>query len=56
VFAGVDWAENNHVACVIDADGEVIARVTISHDKAGIASLITTLQQYPLAGGRDRTR
>jgi len=50
VFAGVDWAENNHVGCLIDADGKVIARVTVSHDKAGIASLITTLQQYPLAG------
>ena len=50
VFAGVDWAENNHVACVIDADGAVIQQVTISHDKAGIARLITTLQQYPPAG------
>ena len=50
VFAGVDWAENNHVGCLIDADGVVIERVTVSHDKAGIARLITTLQQYPRAG------
>src|SRR5688572_29153971 len=50
VFAGIDWAENNHVGCVIGADGAVIERVTISHDKAGIGGLIATLQQYRLAG------
>jgi transposase len=50
VFAGVDWAENNHVACLVEADGEVIARVTVAHDKAGIARLITTLAGAEVAG------
>jgi len=50
VFAGVDWAENNHVACVIDADGGVIERVTVGHDKAGIARLIAVLSAAEVAG------
>jgi transposase len=50
VFAGVDWAENNHVGCLVDADGEVIERVTIAHDKAGIARLITMLLGCEVAG------
>jgi transposase len=50
VFAGVDWAETNHVACVIDADGVVIERVTISHDKAGIGRLITVLTDAQVSG------
>jgi transposase len=50
VFAGVDWAENNHVACLVDADGQVIDRITIVHDKAGIARLITVLTRAQVAG------
>ncbi|MFG1602413.1 IS110 family transposase, partial [Actinoplanes sp. NPDC049265] len=49
-FAGVDWAENNHVACLIDADGEVVERVTVGHDKAGIARLIMVLAGAEVAG------
>ena len=41
--AGVDWAQDSHVACVIDSDGAVVQRVTVAHDKAGIARLITVL-------------
>ena len=46
----VDWAENNHVACVVDTGGEVIERVTVGHDKAGIARLITMLHGRRVAG------
>ncbi|MEU8613012.1 IS110 family transposase, partial [Actinoplanes sp. NPDC048791] len=35
---------------MVDADGAIVERVTVSHDKAGLARLITVLQQYPLAG------
>jgi transposase len=49
-FAGVDWAENNHVVCLIDADGEVVERVTVGHDRAGIARLVTVLAAGPVAG------
>lgn len=50
VFAGVDWAENSHVVCVIDGDGEVVERVTVKHDKAGIAGLVTLLAGHAVVG------
>jgi hypothetical protein len=50
VFAGVDWAQDNHVACLVDADGQVIDRITIGHDRAGIARLITVLSGAEVAG------
>lgn len=50
LFAGVDWAENSHVVCVIDGEGEVVERVTMTHDQAGIARLITLLSGHRVAG------
>ena len=50
VFAGVDWAQNSHVVCLVDADGQVIDRITIAHDKAGITRLITVLRRAQVAG------
>jgi transposase len=50
VFAGIDWAHTNHVACLIDADGEVIDRITVTHDKAGITALTTRLGAHEVAG------
>ena len=50
VSAGVDWAENSHVVCVVDADGGVIERVTVAHDKAGIARLIAVLTDARVSG------
>jgi transposase len=50
MFAGVDWAENSHVGCVVDGDGEIVERVTVGHDKAGIARLIALLSGHRVAG------
>lgn len=50
MFAGVDWAENSHVVCLIDAEGDVLDRVTVTHDKAGIARLIALLTSHDVAG------
>jgi transposase len=50
LFAGVDWAENSHVVCVVDAEGEVVERVTVAHDKAGIARLIMLLTGREVVG------
>ena len=44
VFAGVDWATADHVACVVDIAGRVIDRFGAVHDKAGIAALISRLR------------
>jgi hypothetical protein len=44
VFAGVDWATADHVACVVDMAGRVIDRFSAVHDKARIAGLISRLR------------
>jgi len=50
LFAGVDWAQNSHVVCVIDDVGEVVERVTVAHDKAGIGRLVALLTGHQVAG------
>ena len=49
-FAGVDRAESNHVACLVDTGGEVIERITVGHDKAGIGRLVAVLAGREVAG------
>ena len=44
--AGIDWANDNHAVCVVDADGEPVDRATIAHSKAGIAVLIKILARH----------
>ena len=44
VTAGVDWATTDHVACVVDAAGQVRARFSAAHDRAGIRKLIGGLR------------
>jgi transposase len=39
LFVGVDWAEAQHAACLIDAGGEVVRRLTIAHSPGGLARL-----------------
>jgi transposase len=43
VFAGIDWATADHVACVVGMTGRVIDRFSAAHDKAGIDALISRL-------------
>ena len=42
--AGIDWASADHVVCVVDVAGQVRARFSVAHDKAGIGKLITRLR------------
>ena len=44
VFAGIDWATADHVACVVGMAGRVIDRFSAVHDKAGIDALISRLR------------
>ncbi len=39
LFVGVDWAEEHHDVCVMDAAGRVAAKGRVSNDLAGIAKL-----------------
>ncbi|HSO63797.1 MAG TPA: IS110 family transposase [Ornithinibacter sp.] len=43
VCAGVDWAQDEHAVCVLDADGEVRDRFMIEHTAAGLKRLIARL-------------
>ena len=50
LLAGVDWGSTDHVACVLDGDGEVVERVTVPHSKAGISRLVGLLRRHRVAG------
>ena len=41
--AGVDWAKDEHAACVVDAAGQIVATRRISHDEAGLVGLCHAL-------------
>ncbi len=41
--AGLDWAKNDHVVCVVDVSGEVVDRFTLEHTSAGLAGLVRRL-------------
>jgi transposase len=43
VTAGVDWAQDDHAVCVVNPDGDVIARFTVTHDVAGLRTLVRRL-------------
>jgi transposase len=50
VTVGVDWAQDNHAVCVIDADGEPLERVTVAHTGPGLVRLVQLLAGYAVAG------
>jgi transposase len=39
LYVGIDWAEAQHAACLVDAAGGVVRRLTIEHRAAGLARL-----------------
>ena len=39
LFVGVDWAETQHAACLLSAEGVVISRLQIAHSKVGLKRL-----------------
>jgi transposase len=43
-FAGLDWANRTHAACVIDERGSVGLQLAINHDAAGLAELCRRLR------------
>ncbi len=43
VCAGVDWASADHAVAVVEPDGDVLDRFTVSHDAAGLKSLVRRL-------------
>lgn len=49
-FAGIDWAEDNHAVCVVDAAGEPVERLVVAHSKAGIGRLVGVLARFGVGG------
>jgi transposase len=43
VTAGVDWAKDDHVVCVLGDQGEVLDRCTVPHDAAGLKRMAARL-------------
>ena len=39
LFVGVDWAEAHHDLCILDADGDLLAKRRIADSLAGVAEL-----------------
>jgi transposase len=44
--AGIDWASETHVVCVVDGQGRRRARRSIRHDDAGLSALIELLRAH----------
>jgi transposase len=42
-FAGIDWAKDDHVVCVLDPDGEVGDRFSVEHTATGLRTMIKRL-------------
>ena len=50
VVAGIDWASEVHVACVMDGDGAVTGRFSFTHDGAAIKAMVRRLGSAGVAG------
>jgi transposase len=46
VFCGIDWAEDHHDIALASRDGQMLARLRISDDAAGLAALLELLAQH----------
>jgi transposase len=42
---GLDWGGTSHAVCVIDATGQVVARVKVDHDAKGLANMLARLKR-----------
>jgi transposase len=50
VVAGIDWASEVHVACVLGGDGAVAGRFSFTHDAAAIRAMVRRLRSAGVAG------
>ena len=50
MVAGIDWASEVHVACVMDGHGAVASRFSFTHDAAAIEAMAGRLRAAGVAG------
>lgn len=43
---GLDWAREAHAVCVVDAQGDVVDRFEVRHDRAGLAELVRRMKRF----------
>ena len=49
--AGIDWASQTHVCCVIDdTDGRVIERFDVTHEAASLRTMTKRLARSQVSG------
>lgn len=53
-YAGIDWADEHHDACIIDAAGQTIKTLRVAHSAAGLELLTTTLAALPGLTAKDQ--
>ena len=46
MYVGIDWATSEHAICIVDADGRVVDRFSISHTAAGFETLLGRLGRH----------
>ena len=46
VTAGIDWARDDHAACVVDGRGRKVAAVMVEHTSAGLRDLVGFLRRH----------
>jgi len=46
VSAGVDWAKDDYAVCVVDSDGEPVARKTLPYTTSGLRRLVELLDRH----------
>ncbi len=43
IYAGIDWAKDDHAVCIVDADGEITDRFMVTHTATGLKRLVRRL-------------
>ncbi len=44
-YAGIDWASADHAVCVLDQDGAVLRRITVTHTRTDLRKLSALLRE-----------
>lgn len=52
LLVGIDWAESEHAACLLSSAGQVLRRLRIGHDVAGVDKLTATIGELEPAPAR----
>jgi len=50
MFVGIDWAQQAHEVCAVDASGKVCHRATVEHSQDGLDQLVGHLGRWASEG------